>query len=109
MILHDFAGEDKAQLIGLCIELLGDRLLKLPVRPVRGKEKKKKGTRLEMARINPIGLTADAWRCAKRAARTPRMASREMLAVATVVAHLLPLSLHSPRSPRSASLSEFSR
>lgn len=50
MILHDLAGEDEAQLIGLCVKLLGDCLLKLPVCPTkRGEgEKKETNTRLEM-------------------------------------------------------------
>jgi len=51
MILHDLAGEDEAQLIGLCVKLLGDCLLKLPACPNeegggrrRGGEKRKKQT-----------------------------------------------------------------
>lgn len=38
VILHDFAGEDEAQLISLCVEFLGDRLLKLPA---QGKERRR--------------------------------------------------------------------
>lgn len=44
VVLHDLAGEDEAQLIGLCVELLGDRLLELPSGAARKRERKKKQT-----------------------------------------------------------------
>lgn len=44
MVLHDLAGEDETQLIGLRVKLLGDCLLKLRRRG-RGREKEKEKIR----------------------------------------------------------------
>lgn len=57
VVLHDLAGEDQAQLIGLCVELLGDRFLKLPARPTQGEARQGGRKEKETNKIKDAELT----------------------------------------------------